>query len=113
MQDYEEEYKGCYGGPETRCPENRVYRDESMMKQSESRLPLLDQEKCIAKLHDSINQLVHKLNRVLAPESETRADGENARTISGSPLGQQLDANNRAIDSATRKLHSIIERIEC
>lgn len=104
-------YSGEY--PEPRCAENRE-NYPSPTDPVLSRLPTMDQEKAIAKLQDTINQLINRLEPVLSPENEVRvADNTTDKIPSVSPLAYRLDTNNKAIEGADAKLRRIIERIEC
>lgn len=79
-----------------------------------SQLPLNEQEKAIAELHETINQLAARLKYVSTPVSETVAkeglDGQKEPSIS--PLARQLQANNRGIRKATDNLHGLMQRLE-
>lgn len=94
--------------------EERAYRETE--KARGSRLPLSEQEKAVMQLHEVIDMLTKHLSPVLTPdypsESNTREDGEN-KIADVSPLAEQMSANNRAINRATHRLHSLMERIEC
>lgn len=79
-----------------------------------SRLPLSHQDKAIAELHETINQLAQRLKPVLTPvkEVDKASNGEEARDIV-SPLAEQLATNNGAIHRASRNLRGLMERLEC
>ena len=81
---------------------------------SSSRLPLSNQEKAIAELHDTIGQLTSRLKPVLTPvpESERNATDDKAQPVQ-SPLAEQMQANNYVIYKASNKLHALMERLEC
>jgi len=89
-----------------------VYADEP--ERATSKLPLTNQEKVISELHDCIGQLTSRLKPVLTPVPEAdRSTAIDKELPSQSPLGEQLDANNRGISSATRKLRDLMDRVEC
>lgn len=82
---------------------------------SSSQLPLSNQEKAIAELHETISQLTSRLKPVLTPDmpSETEKDrGEDVRPVQ-SPLAGQLSSNNIGIHKASVKLRILMERLEC
>jgi archaellum component FlaC len=79
-----------------------------------SKLPLTNQEKTIAELHETINQLTSRLKPVLTPVPEVdRNTNEGRDVVSQSPIAEQLDANNRSISLASRNLRGLMERLEC
>jgi len=73
------------------------------------------QEKAIAELHDIIGQLTVRLKPVLTPDVPTdkeRALSDEAKPVQ-SPLATQLEANNRGVSEASRKVRDLMERLEC
>lgn len=79
-----------------------------------SRLPLSEQEKCLAELHETISVLTDRLKPVLtpSPEVDRNATEDRAEGPVISPLAAQLEANNGGIRKATRKVANLIERLE-
>lgn len=80
-----------------------------------SRLPISEQEKCIAELHETISILTDRLKPVLTPTPEVDRNATEDRPDGPvfSPLATQLEANNGGIRKATRKLSNLLERLEC
>lgn len=80
-----------------------------------SKLPLSNQEKAIAELHETINQFAGRLKPLLTPVNEVnRENGMDAeKDTSISPLAQQMEANNRGIHRASDSLRGLMERLEC
>lgn len=83
------------------------------MERPSSRLPLSTQEKALAELYDTITQLMDDLRPVLTPACETEPSNssDKAEPVQ-SPIADQLDVNNRAIQRATRSLRALMERLE-
>lgn len=81
-----------------------------------SRLPLSHQEKAIAELHETINQLAQRLKPVLTPVNEAGgrepSESVEAKDIT-SPLAEQMNANNRGIRRASDNIKGLMERLEC
>lgn len=80
-----------------------------------SQLPLSHQEKAISELHEMITQLTVRLKPVLTPDTpvdKERALNDETKSIQ-SPLATQLEANNKGVSEASRKIRDIMERIEC
>lgn len=89
-------------------------RDIGIAKQAvASQLPLSEQEKSVADLHEAIKTLSARLHSVLAPEREAddRKLAEDGRA-EASPLREQLIANNRGIQRAANLVRGLVERLE-
>lgn len=80
-----------------------------------TRLPLSHQEKAIAELHETVNELVQRLRPVLTPVNEVseREPSDNEARDIASPLADQLSANNQGIRKASSNLRGLMERLEC
>lgn len=81
-----------------------------------SRLPLSNQEKAIAELHETINQLASRLKPILTPvhEVDETSVGVGEKEIAAvSPLAEQLEANNRGIHRASSNINGLLKRLEC
>lgn len=78
-----------------------------------SRLPLSQQEKAIAELHATINDLAVRLKPIMTNVNDVDKHGEEQADSDKSPLAQQLEANNRGIHTASRNLRGLMERLEC
>lgn len=92
-----------------------MYEEDSPAKEAGgSRLPLSQQEKALAELHETISVLTDRLGSVLTPVSnDAMKEAGDRATPSQSPLAEQLDANNMGIRKASTKLSALMERIEC
>jgi hypothetical protein len=84
-------------------------------KVKSSRLPLSEQEKALCVLQETVNELYDNLRPVLEPEypSETVGPDTEIAEREGSPLQEQLKANNRGIYSINSRLRLLIDRLEC
>lgn len=89
------------------------YADEP--EREGSKLPLSDQEKAIAVLHETISQLESKLSAVLVPANREATETNEKISEKGvvSPLNEQLGANNRGIRRASSNIVDLIDRLEC
>lgn len=79
-----------------------------------SKLPLSHQEKAIAELHETIDQLASMLKPVLTPVQVTEENvGLADKEIPAvSPLAEQMEANNRGISRASANLRGLMKRLE-
>jgi len=94
-------------------PKRQEYPD--MPDRAESQLPLSSQERAITELHDTIRQLISRLQPVLTPSDSNKTvtdTGIEPQPVQ-SPLAQQLFANNNGIFEASTKLRAIMDRLEC
>lgn len=86
---------------------------EYAVKERSSRLPLSEQEKCIAELHDVIGVFTKRLEAVLTPIPERDpSTAEDKASPVQSPLAEQLSRNNYGVRKATKKLEALMERYE-
>lgn len=89
------------------------YDDAVIAKQPASKLPLSDQEKALVVLHETIDSLTRRLSAVLEPEHDAESATTPADPREGSPLREQLLANNRGINAASNRLRRLADRVEC
>lgn len=93
-------------GPEI---DEREYTTKDSRK---SRLPLSEQEKALAGLHDTVNILLDRLEPVLTPtEPSNRPDQDTAVSIQ-SEVASILSDNNSRIYRLTTRINNTIERLE-
>lgn len=80
-----------------------------------SKLPLSQQEKAIAELHMTIEDLIQRLSPILTPVEAKLGVNPNDSTTQPieSPLATQLNDNNSGIRRASNNLRGIMERLEC
>lgn len=91
-----------------------VVLGDGLISASASRLPLGEQEELISMLHTAITELSSRLSPVLEPDYPTENTASDSATErDGSPLYNQMSANNRGISSARSKIDRLIQRIEC
>lgn len=87
--------------------------EEYAAKERVTKLPLSQQDKALAELHDVLGELTSRLKSVLTPGDTERATDQDKAAPSQSPLADQLDSNNAQIRRATNRVNSLIERLEC
>jgi hypothetical protein len=96
-----------------------MYPEEKMKEVADvgrvgNRLPIAHQEKAITEVHETISMLEERLIAVLTPVPEADEAGNmTEERVSQSPLGEQIGVNNSSIARASRRLRSIMERLEC
>lgn len=81
-----------------------------------SQLPLTQLEKNIGALHDTITQLEERIRPVLTPPANPENDSNSTETVrpaERSPLSEQLAANNYRISTAIKRLHKLMDKLEC
>lgn len=80
------------------------------------RPPLIEQEKALAELHDTITILGKRLNQVLRPALEHADDRlttePSAERVPMSPLANTVANRTQGIREATRKLHELMNRLD-
>lgn len=106
----------------TKCEADQAYKDYTGEYPAEepirvgSHLPLSQQEKAVAELHDVIGRFASRLKPVLTPSPEAAernaSDADKVAPMQ-SPLAEQMSANNRGVYRATEKLRALMERLEC
>lgn len=83
-------------------------------KETNSKLPLSEQDKCIAELGEAIALLTDRLATVMTPvpgDSE-KAEGFDRDLPVRSPLADTLSDNNARIRRLTNKVNYILDRLE-
>ena len=89
--------------------DEREYRIKESRK---SRLPLSEQEKCIAELTEAIANLADRLQPVLTPTEPTGKTGEEHPAPVQSEVTMTLNDFNSRIRRATSRVNNLIERLE-
>lgn len=78
-----------------------------------NKLPISQQDKAVAELHEVISILTDRLNPVLTPVPESDHESPDKEVPSQSPVGEQISDNTRKIHRASGKLRTVMERLEC
>ncbi len=87
--------------------------EEGAMKEArKSRLPLSEQDKCIAELQETVNVLVDRLQPVLTPTEPTDKAGEDRAVPVQSEVASTLTDNNARIRRITNKVTNVLGRLE-
>lgn len=88
--------------------------ERAAVENPKSKLPLTQQDKMLAELHEVINMLTDRLAPILVPaeESAMKEPGDRAPEPPKSEMKRRLDDHNSQIRKATHKVNSIIERLE-
>lgn len=90
------------------------YPEDAVAKEvRKSKLPLPEQDKCIAELTELVNVLCDRLDPILLPqpESPSKDPGDRAE-IMQSYIASELSGNNARIRRNSNKISSILERLE-
>lgn len=78
-----------------------------------SRLPLAEQDKCIAEQNEIVNLLLDRLDPVLTPQPESPSKEGSDRSVSmQSQVAAELSDNNARIRRNTNRLSNALERLE-
>ena len=78
-----------------------------------SKLPLAEQDKCIAEQNEIVSMLLDRLDSVLIPQSESTATELGDRAVPmQSQLATELTENNARIRRNTYRLSNALERLE-
>lgn len=87
--------------------------DYAVKEARKSKLPLSEQDKCIAELQEVTNLLLDRLDPVLTPQPETPAkDGSEPDGPMISQIGHELEGNNARIRRVTNRLSNALQRLE-
>ena len=91
-------------------PEEEEYATAKEIRKS--KLPLAEQDKCIAEQNEVVSMLLDRLEPVLTPQPESPAKDVD-RTASGqSQMASELSDNNARIRRNTNRLSNALERLE-
>ena len=78
-----------------------------------SKLPLAEQDKCIAEQNEIVSMLLDRLDSVLTPQPESTAKESGDRAVPmQSQLATELTENNARIRRNTYRLSNALERLE-
>ena len=78
-----------------------------------SKLPLADQDKCIAEQNEIVSMLLDRLGPVLAPQPELPSkEGSNSSEPMQSQIAVEIGDNNVRIRRNTYLLSNALERLE-
>lgn len=93
-------------------PVEHMYKEEAVMVGN--KLPMVQQEKALAELQETISMLEDRLHTVLTPSVEAEEAGSTtSERVVQSPLAEHIGSNNSNIAMASRRIRYIIERLEC
>lgn len=95
-------------------PENQPDREDyATAKESrKSRLPLIEQDKAIAELQETVNVLIDRLQPVLTPTEPVDKLAEDRAVPIQSEIASTLSDNNSRIRRMSSRLGNAIERLE-
>ena len=88
--------------------------DEYPTREIASKLPLNEQDKCIAELGEAVSLLSDRLVSVLTPipSDSVKAEGIDRDSPVCSPLADTLADNNSRIRRITNKINYLLDRLE-
>ena len=79
----------------------------------QSRLPLAEQDKCIAEQNEIVDLLLDRLEQVLTPQQESPSkEGSNPSAPMQSQIAAEIGDNNLRIRRNTYRLSNALERLE-
>lgn len=92
---------------------SRPDEEYAVKEARKSKLPLSEQDKCIAELTEVVNLVVDRLESVLTPqpESPSKEPGDRAEPVQ-SYLASELEGNNARIRRNTNRLTNVLDRLE-
>ena len=78
-----------------------------------SRLPLAEQDKCIAEQNEIVSMLLDRLEPVLTPQPDSPSkEGSDRSAPMQSQMASELSENNARIRRNTNRLSNALERLE-
>lgn len=77
-----------------------------------SKLPLAEQDKCIAEQNEIVNLLLDRLEPVLTPQPEAPNKESDYAVPVQSQVASELEANNARIRRNTNRLTNALDRLE-
>lgn len=89
--------------------------DSTAKEARKSKLPMSEQDKCIAELQEVANILLDRLDSVLTPQPESpdkASDGRELAEPVQSYLASELSGNNARIRRVTNRLSNALDRLE-
>lgn len=77
-----------------------------------SKLPLAEQDKCIAEQNEIVSMLLDRLEPVLTPQPESPSKDVDRAAPMQSQIASELSENNARIRRNTNRLSNALERLE-
>ena len=77
-----------------------------------SKLPLAEQDNCIAEQNEVVSMLLDRLEPVLTPQPESPSKDVDHAAPTQSQMASELSDNNARIRRNTKRLSNALERLE-
>lgn len=91
---------------------DRDEREYAVKESRKSKLPLSEQDKCIAEQNEVVNLLLDRLEPVLTPQPESPSKESDYAAPVQSQIASELESNNARIRRNTNRLNNALDRLE-